>query len=503
MFPSPHPLFRRSALLAVAFTVIAVGAWLSSRALAAPALGLKTESSALPSEVRARTSLAPTVRKAAPSVVNIYTAKTVRQEPALAFNDPFFRQFFGAPFERIPQERRERSLGSGVIVTSDGYLLTNNHVVEGADEIKVLLADGRTVHDAKLIGTDPQTDIAVLRIEGAPGPLPAITLADSDMLEVGDLVIAIGNPFGVGQTVTSGIVSATGRGGMGILDYEDFIQTDASINPGNSGGALVDASGRLVGINTAILSRNGGSSGVGFAVPVNLARYVLERIVAEGKVVRSQLGVMIQSVTPELAKEFKLPDAKGALIGEVTRRSPAERAGLKDGDVIIEFDGRQIEDSRHLRLMVAQTPPGASIRLKIVRDGREQSLTAKLEEAPAGRGFNRANRGGSGGWRRGGSNADVVDGVAVDELEARARRQFDIPSAVRGVVVTDVEPTSAAAAAGLQPGDVIQEINRQPVASVDEAVEASRRSEGQRMLLRVWSRGGSRYLVVDAPRARR
>jgi serine protease Do len=212
---------------------------------------------------------------------------------------------------------------------------------------------------------------------------------------------------------------------------------------------------------------------------------------------------MIQSVTPELAKEFKLPDAKGALIGEVTRRSPAERAGLKDGDVIIEFDGRQIEDSRHLRLMVAQTPPGASIRLKIVRDGREQSLTAKLEEAPAGRGFNRANRGGSGGWRRGGSNADVVDGVAVDELEARARRQFDIPSAVRGVVVTDVEPTSAAAAAGLQPGDVIQEINRQPVASVDEAVEASRRSEGQRMLLRVWSRGGSRYLVVDAPRARR
>jgi serine protease Do len=497
------PHFRSSIFALVVLGLVAVSgtAWLATRALAAPSLALKIENSALPADVRARTSLAPVVRKTAPSVVNIYTAKTVRQELAPAFNDPFFRQFFGVPFERIPQERRERSLGSGVIVTADGYLLTNNHVVEGADEIKVLLSDGRTVHDAKLIGTDPQTDIAVLKIERA-ADLPAIPLADSDALEVGDLVIAIGNPFGVGQTVTSGIVSATGRGGMGILDYEDFIQTDASINPGNSGGALVDAAGRLVGINTAILSRSGSSSGVGFAVPVNLARYVLERIVADGKVTRGQLGVMIQPITPELAKEFNLPAAKGALVGEVTRRSPAERAGIKDGDVIVEFDGRPVEDSRHLRLLVAQTPPGTTVRLKIVRDGQEQTLTAKLEEAPATGGLSRADRN-PGGLRRGGPATEALDGVVIDELDARARRQFNIPNLVRGVIVTDVEPGSPAAVAGVQPGDVIQEINRQPVGSVDEAMELSRRGTGDRVLLRVWSRGGSRYVVVDATRAPR
>lgn len=497
-----HSLHRRATLLALAFTLAAGGAWLASRGLAAPALELKTESGALPAELRARTSLAPTVRKAAPSVVNIYTAKTVRQELSPVFNDPFFRQFFGVPFERIPQERRERSLGSGVIVTPDGYLLTNNHVVEGAEEIKVLMADGHTVHDARIIGTDPQTDMAVLKIAGATGPLPAITLADSDTLEVGDLVIAIGNPFGVGQTVTSGIVSATGRGGMGILDYEDFIQTDASINPGNSGGALVDAAGRLVGINTAILSRSGSSSGVGFAVPVNLARHVLERIVADGKVIRSQLGVMIQPVTPELAKEFNLAEPKGALVGEVTRRSPAARAGVQDGDVIVEFDGRVVEDSRHLRLMVAQTPPGRTVRLKIIRDGKEQVLTATLEEAAAGGGLSRAERGGRGGLRRGGADGDALNGVSIDELDARTRRQFDIPGTVRGVIVTGVDPSAPAAAAGLQPGDVIQEINRQPVSTVDEAIGASQRGEGRRVLLRVWSQGGSRYLVISAPRGR-
>lgn len=489
------------ALALAAGTAWLAPGWLVPGAQAAPALGLKMENTALPAELRARTSLAPVVRKAAPSVVNIYTAKTVRQEIAPAFNDPFFQHFFGIPLERIPRERRERSLGSGVIVSADGYLLTNNHVVEGADEIKVLLADGRTEYAARIVGTDPQTDIAVIRIEDAPGALPAITLADSDALEVGDLVIAIGNPFGVGQTVTSGIVSATGRGGMGLLDYEDFIQTDASINPGNSGGALVDAAGRLVGINTAILSRSGASSGVGFAVPVNLARYVLERIVADGKVTRSQLGVMIQPVTPELAREFQLPDSKGALVGEVTRRSPAERAGVKNGDVIVEFDGRAVEDSRHLRMMVAQTPPGASVRLKLIRDGREQTLTVTLEEAPAG-GGGRADRG-SGGLRRGGSAADVLDGVSIDELDARTRRQFDIPGRVQGVVVTDVDPASPAAGAGLQPGDVIQEIDRKPVESVDEAIELSRRIKGDRVLLRVWSRGGSRFVLVDATRGRR
>lgn len=494
---SLRAFFRR---LLVSGGLLAAGVWAVSAAVASPPLRLNLQKTPLSDDVRTRTSLAPVVRKVAPSVVNIYTAKTVSAQLSPLFGDPFFNRFFGVPFESIPRERRERSLGSGVIVTSDGYLLTNHHVVDGADEIKVMLADERTIHDAKIIGTDPQTDIAVLKIDNPASPLPAVALADSDHLQVGDLVIALGNPFGVGQTVTSGIVSAVGRGGMGILDYEDFIQTDASINPGNSGGALVDAAGRLVGINTAIMTRTGGSSGVGFAVPVNLARYVLERIVAEGKVTRSQLGVMIQPVTPELAKEFNLPQPSGALVGEVNRRSPAERAGLKSGDVIVEFDGRKVEDSRQLRLLVAQTAPGTTVRLKLIRDGRPEEIKVTLEEMPAG-GLSRGERG-PGGLRRG-QGTDALDGVTVDDLDARTRRQFGIPPGVRGVIVTEVEPRSPAASAGLQPGDVIQEINRQPVESADEAVELSRRIEDRRVLLRVWGGGGSRYLVIDAERGRR
>src|SRR2546425_736164 len=237
------------------------------------------------------------------------------------FDDPFFRQFFGpSGHENVPRERREQALGSGVIISEDGYILTNNHVVDGADEIKVVLADDKKEFDAKVIGTDPQTDIAVIKVEGKN--LHAITITDSDKLEVGDVVLAIGNPFGVGQTVTAGIVSAKGRGGMGIVDYEDFIQTDASINPGNSGGALVDAEGRLIGINTAILSRSGGNQGIGFAVPINLARYVMERIVANGKVIRGYLGATIQPQTPDQAKDIKLPEKTGALVDVVTHGSP-------------------------------------------------------------------------------------------------------------------------------------------------------------------------------------
>src|SRR5213592_2957714 len=252
-------------------------------------------------DTRPALSFAPVIKKVSPSVVNIYTAKTVRENPRMSplFDDPFFRQFFGAPsYENVPRERREQALGSGVIISEDGYILTNNHVVEGADEIKVALVGEKTVLEAKIIGTDPQTDIAVIQVQDKK--LPAIIVTDSDKLEVGDVVLAIGNPFGVGQTVTTGIVSAKGRGGMGIVDYEDFIQTDASINPGNSGGALVDTEGRLVGINTAILSRSGGNQGVWFAVPINLVRMIMERIVSEGKVTPGYLGLMIQPLTPEL-----------------------------------------------------------------------------------------------------------------------------------------------------------------------------------------------------------
>ena len=445
-------------------------------------------------------SFAPIVKRVSPSVVNIYTTKTVRQNPAMSplFDDPFFRQFFGAPFENVPRERREQALGSGVIVSEDGYLITNNHVVDGADEIKVALADDKTVYDAKVIGTDQQTDIAVIKVEAKK--LPAITIADSDQLEVGDTVLAIGNPFGVGQTVTTGIVSAKGRGGMGIVDYEDFIQTDASINPGNSGGALVDIEGRLVGINQSIISRSGGNQGIGFAVPINLARYVMERLVSDGKVTRGYLGVMIQPVTPDLAKEFKLPENTGALVGDVTAKSPAADAGLKEGDVIVEFNGKKVTDSRHLRLMASQTAPGTKVPVKVLRDGKEESFTVKLGELPA-EGLAKAG-GRSGGLRRS-AQPDVLDGVTVDDITVQTRRQFNLPNRLEGAVVVEVDLSSPAAQAGLRPGDVILEINRQRVSNAEEAVRLSEEVKGDRVLLRVWSQGGSRYVVVDASRKNR
>ncbi|RME93220.1 MAG: DegQ family serine endoprotease [Verrucomicrobia bacterium] len=442
-------------------------------------------------------SLAPVVQRVAPSVVNIYTTKRIRESADIPsiFMDPFFRDFFGLPFNQIPRERREQALGSGVIVSKDGYILTNNHVVENAEEIKVALADEKTVFDAEIVGTDPRTDIAVIKVEARD--LPAITITDSDQLQVGDFVLAIGNPFGVGQTVTSGIVSAKGRGGMGIVDYEDFIQTDASINPGNSGGALVDIKGRLVGINTAIISRTGADNGIGFAVPINLARYVMERLIEDGKVVRGYLGVYIQDVSPELAKQFDLPENRGALVSEVTSDSPAEDAGLEVGDVIVEFNGKPVEDSRHLRLSVAQTKPGTKVTLKVLRDGKEKTLTARLGELDE-EGMARADEG---GIRRYGSGSDLLDGIQVADLDPRWRRQFGIPNSIReGALVVDLDPNCYAAQDGLRPGDVILSINRQPVRDADDAIRLSRQIEGDSVLLRVWSRGGVRFLVVDKDR---
>lgn len=471
---------------------------LAPLALPAATPKINFDDTPIPADARPAISFKAVVQKVAPSVVNIYTTKTVRQEPAFApfFDDPLFRQFFGVPFESIPRERRERSLGSGVIVTEDGYILTNNHVVDGAEEIKVALADDKTEYEAKLIGTDPQTDLAVIKIEGKR--FPAITMTDSDKLEVGDIVLAIGNPFGVGQTVTMGIVSAKSRGGMGIVDYEDFIQTDASINPGNSGGALVDVAGRLVGINQSIISRTGGNLGIGFSVPSNLARYVLERLITEGKVTRGYLGIIIQPVTPDLAREFNLPDNNGALVAEITPDSPAAKAGLKEGDVIVEFNGRKVTDSRQLRLLVAQTPPGTSVTLRLLRDGKPTSVTVKLAELPA-----EATRGGArpGGLRRS-QQPDLLDGVVVDDLTLRNRRAFNIPDDVQGALVVQVAPNSPAAAAGLQPGDVILEINRRRVLNAEEAVRASQDVKGERVLLRVWGRGGSRYVVITAKSVR-
>src|SRR5437899_4487433 len=320
----------------------------------------------------------PVARAAMPAVVNIASARTVRGpagQPTPFFSDPFFRFFFGP--ERAP--RRERSLGSGVIVTRDGYVLTNNHVVEGAQDIRVTLGDRREF-TARLVGADSKTDIAVLKLPA--GSFSIIPLGDSKRVDVAEVVLAIGNPFGLSQTVTQGIVSAVGRADLGIADYEDFIQTDAPINPGNSGGALVDARGALIGINTAIFSQTGGSQGIGFAVPVNMARQVMEQLVRRGRLTRGYLGVSLQEVTPALARGLGVSAERGVIVGDVAPDSPAARAGLKRGDVIIAVDGTPIDDAGRFRNLVAGTAPRTTLKLTILRDGREQTLDVAGGEMP-------------------------------------------------------------------------------------------------------------------------
>ncbi len=442
------------------------------------------------------TSFAPVVKKVTPSVVKVYVSATVKntshQLPDEFSNNPFFRRFFGDDFggqqfgRNLPAPK-QHGMGSGVIVTKDGYLLTNNHVVDNADEVKVALGDGREF-TAKVVGKDPKSDIAVLKIDAKD--LPAIELADSEKLEVGDVVLAVGNPFGVGQTVTSGIISATGRGSLG-LDYEDMIQTDAAINPGNSGGALVDAEGRLIGINTAILSRSGGNQGIGFAVPVNLARSVMEGLVKDGRVVRGFMGVNIQDLTPTLAKEFDVKESSGALVSGVTPKSPAEKAGLREGDIITEFNGKAVRDSRHLKLQVAQIVPGTSVPVKVLRDGKTKSLDVTVKELP---GTELASKKNSSDAQE---SSDALEGVAVADLDVAAKQQLKLPANVNGAVVTQVDPNSPAFEAGLREGDVIQEINRKPVKSAEDAVQLTENVKEKRTLLRVWSKGGSRYVVVD------
>jgi serine protease Do len=462
-------------------------------------------------EPGAVSSYAPIIQRAAPSVVNIYSTRTVRVRPWMPFlNEPWFRRFFGPDSgrgdqpENRPRTRRAEGLGSGVIVSPDGYILTANHVVDGADEIKVALAKGGREYTATVVGTDPPTDVAVLKVEA--GDLPAITLADSDTLEVGDVVIAIGDPFGVGQTVTMGIVSALGRGNFpfgNITDYEDFIQTDAAINPGNSGGALVDTEGRLVGINTAILSGSGSYQGVGFAVPVNLARSVMERLIKYGKVTRGSIGVRLQpEITADLAEEFNLPDQKGAMITEVLPNTPGARAGLKSGDVIREVDGRKIADMRQLRLLISQTAPGTRVKLTVLRsepggkpvEKAVEVVLGTLPESYARRG-SRMNPPDNNP-----PELDSLDGVEVADLDAGVRRQLGIPRNLHGALVTDVDQDSNAADAGLREGDVILEIDRHPVRDADQAVELSKQARGPRVLLRIWRDGGSSFIAVDNTR---
>ncbi len=443
------------------------------------------------------TSFATVVKSVSPSVVKVYTTLKAKQagEEAMNpfFNDPMFRRFFGDQFGEQGNGRKnfrmpkQQGLGSGVIVTKDGYILTNNHVVENADEVKVQVGEQGDEYTAKVVGTDPKTDIAVIKIDAKDKSFPAVTTANSEKLEVGDVVLAVGNPFGIGQTVTMGIVSATGRATLG-MEYEDFIQTDAAINPGNSGGALVDAQGRLVGINTAILSRSGGNQGIGFAVPINLARYVMESLIENGHVIRGYMGVNIQNIDSGLAEKFGLKENEGALVAEVTKGSPAEKAGLKNGDVIVEFDGKPVHDSRHLKLQAAQTAPGKEVAVKILRDGKSKNLEVTLKEFPQDQQLAKAGS-------DHGQSHDVTDGITVEDLTPAARKQFEIPSHVKGALVTAVDPDSVGYTSGLREGDVILEINRKAVSGAEDAIAMTEDLKGD-VLLRIWSKGGSRFMVL-------
>jgi serine protease Do len=455
---------------------------------AAPAI--KVETTPVNRDAKLGASFAPVVKKAAPSVVNIYSTHIVHIRPMRnpLFADPFFRQFFGNQFQNGGREltRREQSLGSGVIISPDGYILTANHVVDGADEIEVAIADNKKEFTARVVGTDPPTDVAVLKIDATD--LPAITLGDSDQLEVGDIVLAIGNPFRVGQTVTMGIVSALGRSGLtGFNQYQNFIQTDAAINPGNSGGALVDAEGRLVGINTAIISSTHGSEGVGFAVPINMARHVMERLIAGGKVTRGDLPILLQDITPGLAKSFDLPDQKGALVSDVFSNTTAEKAGIKSGDVIIGFNGKDITDAHSFQLAVSECAPGSSAAVKLLHNGRPETVTVMLTELPV-------EVAPSGNDQKKTASAkpmiDALAGVAVADLEPEVRRQLGMPPGAQGALVSNVEPASNSADAGLQYGDVIMEIDRQPVSNSGDAVKLGRQARGDQILLKIWRRQG-------------
>ena len=443
-----------------------------------------------PNEGPSRLGFAPVVRKALPAVVKVSSSK-VTKTPTEYFGpsqmDPFFRQFFGDDSGgrfNLPREQREQGVGSGVIVSPEGYLLTNNHVVDGATDVRVTLSDKREFK-ATVVGKDPKTDVAVLKIDASN--LPQITVGDSSKVQVGDYALAIGNPFGVGQTVTMGIVSATGRGGLGIEDYEDFIQTDAPINPGNSGGALVNDRGELIGINTAILSHgSGGNQGIGFAVPVNLARQVMDQILKSGKVTRAYLGIVPQDVTPAMAKAFGVKEHDGALVGDVSPNSPAQRAGVERGDIILEVNGKPVSDANGLRMNISMMSPDSTVNLKVLRNGTTRELAAKLGELepPKGERASAESPNGESG----------LDGVAVENLTPQTARQLGLPANTPGVVVTNISPASPVADSGLQEGDVIQEVARRPIKNVSDYQQVMR-DAGKEPLLLV-NRHGSTFFVA-------
>ena len=438
----------------------------------------------------------PAVAKATmPAVVNISTSRVVKSQggPASPFmDDPMFKHFFGDQFNKqfqIPRERREASLGSGVIVSADGYIVTNAHVVEKADEIKVLLSDKREF-TGKVVGSDPKSDVAVIKINGKD--LPTLVWGDSEKIEIGEYALAIGNPFGLNSTITLGIISAVGRANMGIEQYENFIQTDAAINPGNSGGALVNTRGELIGINTAIFSRTGGNMGIGFAIPSNMAKNVMDSLIKTGKVVRGYLGVSIQDVNPKIAKQFGLDKAQGALVGDVVSDSPADKAGIKSGDVIVRFDGKAVENSTMLRHRAAETAVGKNVEVELVRDKQPLKLNLKVVEQPK-------DMTASSGSVKGEGKSTTLAGLEVRDITSEAARQLNLPRGTKGVLVSQVEVGSAAEEAGVQAGDVIIELNRKPVRNIEDFQRLSKSIGKNDSSLLLIVRQGSRLFIAINP----
>jgi serine protease Do len=458
-------------------------------------LSIKVDSAPVNRDPKLGNSFAPIVQKVIPSVVQVnVSGRSTAGGRNLGGSDmqDQLRRFFGRQLPQMPEQPEgpgEKALGSGVVISADGYILTNNHVVENSKSIQVTLNDGRKL-SAKVIGTDPQTDVALLKIDA--NNLEAITLADSDSTQVGDVVLAVGDPFGIGTTVTEGIISANHRARVSSGDAdEDFIQTDAAINPGNSGGALVDVEGRLIGINTSILSRTGGNQGIGFAVPSNLCRWVADSLISKGKVERGFLGVHIQTLTPELAKAFKVNRVNGAVVTDVSPNSAAEQAGFKSGDVVVEFNNKQIDSADQLKLQVAETPPGASIPVQIDRNGQVTNLTVTLKELNADSLAKNEPAVGKG-------DHDALNGVGVGNLDKDAREELNIPGTVKGALITQIEPSSLAYEAGLRENDVILEINRQPIQSAGDAIKATEGKGGSgETLVKIWNQNGTHYIAVQ------
>jgi serine protease Do len=437
-------------------------------------------------------SYADVAEVASPAVVNIQADKVVELGSNHPFlDDPMFRRFFNMPDDDTHRgDRVNKSLGSGVVISSDGYIITNNHVVEDASKIRVTF-QGEKEYEAEIIGTDPRTDVALIKIDEKG--LPAIQIADSDGLRVGDQVMAIGNPFGVGQTVTLGIVSALGRT-IGLIDYEDLIQTDASINPGNSGGALVNMQGQLVGMNAAILSRSGGSQGIGFAIPTAMAMRIVDSLKEDGEVTRAYLGVLPQQLDQAMANYYGLDSPKGVLVAQVTDDTPAKKAGLKDGDIILQVDDQEIRNPSNLRNTISLSEVGQKVNLRIIRDGKEKDVQVKLEAFPDANAGNRTSR------ENGKEEDETLSGVTVREISSRARAMMELPEDIDGLLVMSVEQTSNAAAQGLAEGDIILEVANTEVKDFGAFHDALQKGTDRPIFMKVYKPRQQRAVFMAIPR---